>query len=275
MKPNVSVTLAAAAALVFTSAIGSGADAAAPRPMTVISPGQAASLPATANRAAPGNAIAGAMARGETGIFRAATVRLNGQPQIETIAILDGGRVIDLHARKGGVFMTRTSHAGLRGLSSARYTALLSFGLDRPLTSAAQRAEFMNTLNAAGSNPSGPTGPATSTCPDNFAAAPPALKAKMLKLPAYAGCSLTYLHRPAPWVPGQEFAQRASRFAARALTELVGIPAAYAADYSMIFFEVSVSAFMSFSSWGFESVPGEYFAMNIGGLRAVWANTGG
>jgi len=275
MKPNVPFTLAAAAALVVTSAIGSGADAAAPQPMTVITPAQATALPATANRAVPGNAIAGAMARGETGIFRAATVRLNGQPTIETIAVLDGGRVIDLHARKGGVFMVRRSNAGLRGLSSAKYTALLACGLDRPMTTVAQRTQFMRTVNAAAATPSGPTGPATPSCPGDFAAAPPELQAKMLKMPAYAGCSFTYLHRPAPGAFGQGSAQWATRIAARALTELVGIPAARAADWSLIFFEVSVSAFTNFSSWGFESVSGEYFAMNIGGLRAVWANTGG
>jgi hypothetical protein len=61
--------------------------------------------------------------------------------------------------------------------------------------------------------------------------------------------------------------------AARGMVELFGIHAAAAADWSMIFFEVSTSAF--FDSWGFESVPGEYFAANVGGMRGVWANTGG
>lgn len=61
--------------------------------------------------------------------------------------------------------------------------------------------------------------------------------------------------------------------AARGMVELFGIHAAAAAYWSMIFFEVSTSAF--FYSWGFESVPGEYFAANVGGMRGVWANTGG
>jgi hypothetical protein len=134
---------------------------------------------------------------------------------------------------------------------------LVGYGIDAPLTGA-QRTAF---LGAAGGAATAPTAPQPA-CPANFATAAPIKQQMLVQQPAYAGCRIS-----------QRAPSRAVQMAASFVTELFGIPAAYASDWSMIYFEVSTGAF--FDNWGFEYSPGDYVAVSVGGARGVWANTGG
>jgi hypothetical protein len=230
------------------------------KPMTKVTAGAAAKLPATANRAVPGAAIKAAMSSGQTGVFRSSTIRLSGEAAVETLALVENGRVVDLHARQGGTFLTRRPGSGIRALPAATFRTLIGYGIDAPITDPARRAAFLAAARPATSGTSGQSAPPP--CPADFAAAPPHRQQLLLNNPAYATCSLSAQRVRSP-----------VQLAARGFIEVFGIPAAAASDWSMIFFEAGTDPF--FSNWGFEYVPDEYVAVNIGGARGVWANTGG
>lgn len=258
-----SITIAAMAGI---AVVASNVLAADSRTMTRVAVGAA---PVGASRAAPGGAIQAAISGRQTGIFRTSTMRLNGGGgTIETLAVVEAGRITDLHARRGGQFLARRPGAGIRAASAATFQALAGFGVDVPITDAARRTAF---VNAAHGTSGGSTAPASAPppCPADYARANPVKKRMLEQQPAYAGCLLTAL----PPANGLASASPAVHGFVRELAGTFGIPAAMAADYSMIFFEVSTSAF--FDNWGFEYVPNEYVAVNIGGARGVWANTGG
>lgn len=263
MKRSITIAAMAGIAVVASNVLA----AADTRTMTRVAVGAA---PAGASRAAPGTAIQTAISSGQTGIFRSATMRLNnGGGTVETLAVVENGRITDLHARRGGQFLARRSNAGIRAASAATFQALVGYGIDVPITNAARRTAFLNAARGTTGGGSTAPAPAPPPCPADYARANPVKKRMLERQPAYAGCLVTAL----PPASRHASASPAVHGFARALAGTFGIPAAMAADYSMIFFEVSTSNF--FDNWGFEYVPNEYVAFNIGGARGVWANTGG
>lgn len=257
------------AAMIGIAVVASNVLAAADtRTMTRVGVGAA---PAGASKATPGGAIQAAISGRQTGIFRSSTMRLNsGGGTVETLAVVENGRITDLHARRGGQFLTRRGSAGIRAASAATFQALAGYGVDVPITDPARRTAFLNAAHGASGGSTAPAA-APPPCPADYARANPVKKRMLEQQPAYAGCLLTAL----PPAPGTRSASTGPAMpgVVRELAGVLGIPAAMAADYSMIFFEVSLSNF--FDNWGFEYVPGEYVAVNIGGARGVWANTGG
>lgn len=260
MKRRITIAAMAGIAVVASNVL-----AADTRTMTRVAVGTA---PAGASRAVPGTAIQAAISSGQTGIFRSSTMRLNnGGGTVETLAVVENGRVTDLHARRSGQFLARRGNTGIRAASAATFQALVGYGIDVPITNAARRTAFLNAARGTtGSGGSTAPGSAPPPCPADYARANPVKKRMLEQQPAYAGCRISAL----PAAPATRMARHDF---ARELAGTFGIPAAMAADYSMIFFEVSTSAF--FDNWGFEYVPNEYVAVNIGGARGVWANTGG
>lgn len=219
---------------------------AAPQRATVITPGSP--RPAGSSVVRPGASIENAMSARLTGMFTVANATLASDGTVQTIALLDNGRIVDMMSRRNGVILPRIGGTLTRTYSAQQYQQLLAYGLDRGLTGA-QKTQF---LALAAPAASAPARPATPPCPADYAAMKPAQKFAVVRdNPAYAGCS------------GQPVSLRAP-----AQLQIGFVPEARAADISLLFFEVSPSAF--FSAWGIEYEADNYFAFNIGGVRAIF-----
>lgn len=207
----------------------------------------------------PGAAIERAMTSGQTGIFVVSRAQLASDGAVETLGVVENGRLVDLSARRNGAQLTRTSTSGTRHYTSAQYQQLLAFGVDRPITNGQLMGQFLAIgAGAAGTSPG--QGQVLPPCPADYAGMHTIQKRIAETKPEYRGC-LTRV----------ESGRSASSMFADFL-DLKLIAAAEAANYSLLFFEVSANAF--FSTWGFEYQADSYFAINIGGMRAIFGVTG-
>jgi hypothetical protein len=224
----------------------------------ISSPG--GSRPPNASHATPGASIQSAMTNNQTGIFRVLNTRLSRNGTVETLAVLNNGRIVDLHSRRGGTFLPRRSSTGIRALPNSTYQSLLgSYLVDSPITNAAQLNAFRALI---GTNAPTPNSPPVASCPADFAGKTPKQKNLLRNNPAYAGCFLqTQLPENSPL---QQMAT--------AITEAFSMPAASAADWELLYFSANSSNF--WSSWGMEYVPDGYFAFNIGGFKGIWSISG-
>jgi hypothetical protein len=221
----------------------------------ILSPGS--SRPPNSSSATPGPSIQSAMTSSKTGIFRVLNTSLSRNGTVETLAILNNGQIVDLHSRRSGTFLPRRSSIGIRALPSSTYQSLLgSYLLDSAITNAAQLNAFRALI---GINAPTPNSPPVASCPADFAGKTLQQKNLLRNNPAYAGCFLqTQLPESSPL---QQMAT--------VITEAFSMPAAYAADWELLYFTASSNNF--FSTWGMEYVPDGYFAFNIAGFKAIWS----
>ena len=195
-------------------------------------------------------ALEAAMSRDETGVYRAASSQLGGSA-IETLVVLDRGRVIDMHSRRGGSYLQRTTASGIRANDGATFGRLIALSpVGRPVA-AASRDAFLAIANGR-TTPSGQP-----RCPADYAGMSAVQKFKSRGDPRYAACVSA--------LPGQ----RGMQVAARAMTDLFGIPAAQAAAWTLVYFKVAPSNF--WNEWGVSyDAHAEVFAFNFLGIAAGW-----
>lgn len=196
-------------------------------------------------------ALEAAMARDETGVFRAATARLDDS-SIETLVVLDRGRIIDMHSRRGNVYLTRAGGSGIRGNSGATFGRLIALSpVGRPVDAASRNA-FLSIANGGGGS-----GPSAPRCPADYAEMTPAQRARVRGDARYSTCLTTVPRRPDMQV------------VTRGLQELFGIPAAQAAEWTLVYFKVVPSNF--WNQWGVEyNAQAEMFSLVAFGITAIW-----
>lgn len=197
-------------------------------------------------------ALEAAMARDETGVYRAATARLDDSA-IETLVVLDRGRIIDMHSRRGGTYLTRAGGTGIRGNSGATFGRLIALSpVGRPVDAASRNA-FLSIANGGG----GGGGSSAPRCPADYADMTPAQRARVRGDARYSTCLTAVPRRPDTQV------------VTRGLRELFGIPAVQAADWTLVYFKVVPNNF--WNQWGVEyNAQAEMFSLVAFGITAIW-----
>lgn len=104
------------------------------------------------SKVSPGNAIERAIVMRQTGVFILFRAGLAQDGEIETLAVLADGQLLDAVARRRGQVLRRTDSTLPMQLLPAAAARVMQAPLDQPIADAAQRRQFLSLLGWSGAS---------------------------------------------------------------------------------------------------------------------------